>query len=183
MKKFQTLIMAISLIAVSSAFGFNGNRQGFVLGGGLGIAPVSTWSVESGPFGTIDESGAGIGLSFVIGHAWNEKNMIVYEGNVTGWQSDYYNMTVSQGFNGGAWYHYYAVPGNSAFTTFGLGLYLFDRESGSGNDIGPGFLAGGGFEFAKHWQVGGYLSLGRTNLGSLDFDHSHLNVLVSGLAF
>ena len=187
MRNLQTIVLTLTLLAASSASGFDGNRKGFVLGGGLGFAPVSSWSVDISPFfgpiSSINETGAGIGLNLIIGHAWDEQNMIVYEGNVTGWKSDFFDMTMSQGFNGGAWYHYFGIPGRSAFTTLGLGVYLFDGEDVTANDVGIGFLAGGGYEFARHWQVGGYFSLGRTSDAGVDFDHYHLNILVSGVAF
>jgi hypothetical protein len=179
------MLMAISL--VSTAAGFDGHRKGFVLGGGLGFAPVATWSVEESFIGhtvfSEDETRAGVGINLLIGYAWDEQNMLVYEGNAVGYSSENYDQTVAQGFDGGAWYHYFGRPGKSAFTAGGLGLYGFNMEESDNHNSGFGMLLGGGYEFARHWQVGGYLSFGRTSVQGLDYKHSHLSVLVTGILF
>lgn len=189
MKKQLVLSVVIGLVCISSSFGFNGQRQGFVLGGGLGIAPSSSWEgnvydVFAMQIVNADEHGVGLGLNFLIGYAWDEKNMIVYEGNVTGWTSDLFvDQSIAQGFNGGAWYHYFGVPGRSAFTTLGIGFYVFDVEDYDANDVGGAILLGAGYEFAPHWQVGAYLGAGQTSDPGGDFDHAHFSILVSGVAF
>jgi len=170
--------------------GFDGLRKGFVLGGGLGFSPVAKWSVdESIPgFGTLkgDESKTGVGAQLLIGYAWDESNMIVWESNVTAYESEDWDETLGQGIGGASWYHYFGLPGKSAFTTVGLGVYIWDNSVLSDlEEIDPGFglLFGGGYEFARHWQVGGYLSFGKTSWVILDFEHVHFNILVSGVAF
>jgi len=185
------LIMSVTVMAIllssSSAFGFNGLRKGFVLGGGLGFSPVSKWEadVPLGPFGTVglDESKAGVGVNILIGYAWDEFNMIVYEGNVTGYSSDLADQTLTQGFNGAAWYHYFGPAGKSAFTTLGLGVYSFDGEDTDAADPGFGIMIGGGYEFSRHWQFGGYVGFGRTSDAGVDIEHAHVNILLSVVAF
>lgn len=183
------LLFVVLLLIAGSAMAFNGERKGFVLGGGLGFAPVSRWSVDMSPYGTgpydFDETKAGVALHLVIGHAWDEHNMIVYEGNVTGYSSEdeWDDRMVSQGFNGAAWYHYFGPAGKSAFTVGGLGFYVFHVEDFDANDPGFGVLLGGGYEFARHWQVGGYVSFGSSSSEGVDFTHNHISVLVSGVAF
>jgi len=188
--KMRTIILTAMILGlVSSAFGFNGLRKGFVLGGGLGFAPTSSWKGDVIDASTLqivkaDESKAGVGLNFIIGYAWDEQNMIVYEGNVTGWKSDLFgDQSISQGYNGAAWYHYFGTPGRSAFTTAGLGFYVFDVENYDANDLGGAILLGAGYEFARHWQIGGYLGFGKTSDPGGDFEHAHFNILVSGVAF
>ena len=44
------MVIVLTLLVASSSFGFDGNRKGFVLGGGLGIAPTAGWS-GTGTFG------------------------------------------------------------------------------------------------------------------------------------
>lgn len=171
---------------------FDGMRKGFVLGGGLGFAPVAKWEADkvfTDSLGQpIKEDKAGVGLNLMIGFAWDEQNMIVYEGNVTGYESDIIvwagqKQTVSQGFNGISWYHYLGPQGKSYFTTIGIGLYVFDTDDLDQNDPGAAFLVGGGYEFARHFQVGGYISAGKTSDAGVDFKHSHINILVSAVAF
>ncbi len=187
MKRTAAVTMLMAMIFVSSSAGFDNHRQGFVLGGGIGFAPFAKWSVEDSFLGhTVfgaDETRAGVGINILIGYAWDEKNMIVYEGNAAGYWSEYRDESIGQGFGGAAWYHYYGPKGKSGFTTAGLGLYSFDPEDRDANDAGFGVLLGGGYEFARHWQVGGYLSFGSSSYYGLDYRHSHFSVLVSGVAF
>jgi len=186
---FKVLLFLVAF--VSSSFGFDGHRKGFVIGGGLGFAPASSWSgkvLDASSFPpqvvNADENKAGLGLNLIIGYAWDEQNMIVYEGNVTGWKSDLFtDQTISQGYNGASWYHYFGRAGHSAFTTAGLGIYVFDVGDYDANNPGVGILLGAGYEFARHWQVGGYLGFGRTTDPGGDFDHGHFNILVGALAF
>lgn len=189
MKKILAVVFVLLTAMATSSFGFNGNRQGFVLGGGLGLAPTSRWEgnvydISSGQIVRADENGVGLGLNFIIGYAWDEYNMIVYEGNVTAWSSDLFiDQSIAQGFNGAAWYHYFSTAGRSAFTAAGLGFYVFDVGDYDANDPKLGLLAGAGYEFARHWQVGGYIGIGQTSDPGGDWDHTHLSILVSGVAF
>jgi hypothetical protein len=186
-KRKALFLPAALLLLVSSAAGFDGARKGFVLGGGIGISPVSGYSVDVPFFGLgsidISEQRAGLAIQLIIGYAWDRQNMIIYEGNVTGYSSDLLNRTIGQGYNGAAWYHYFGPEGRSAFSALGLGFYGFSVEDFESNDPGLGLLFGGGYEFSKHWQVGAYLSFGRTTAGGVDFEHGHLSFLMSGVAF
>ena len=187
MRRTAVITMLLAIVSVSTATGFDGHRKGFVLGGGIGFAPVAKWSVEESFLGhtvlSVEETRAGVGLNMLIGYAWDENNMIIYEGNAVGYWSEIRDESIGQGFGGAAWYHYYGAKGKSGFTTAGLGLYSFDPETRDANDGGFGMLLGGGYEFARHWQVGGYLSFGTSSYHGLDYRHSHLSVLVSGVAF
>lgn len=185
------LVMSMVLILSASVLGFDGQRKGFVLGGGLGFTPAATWEADIDFYGTgvgsVDESGAGVAVQFVIGGAFDEQNMLVYEGNVVGYNSDLFDESIAQGFNGAAWYHYFGPTGKSFFTTLGLGLCYFKVGDFDATTPGGALLLGGGYEFAKHWQVGGYVSFGKTTDEEFglngDFKHSHISVLVSGVAF
>jgi hypothetical protein len=186
MKRVLILSLAAILLLAGSSFAFDGNRKGFVLGGGLGLGATGSWKVDVPFFGStvsVDENGTGVGLHFVIGGAFDEYNVLVYEGNAIGYNSDMFDEGIGQGFNGAAWYHYFGEAGKSAFTTLGLGLYYFKVGDFDATDPKVALLVGGGYEFARHWQVGGYFSFGQTSEGPVDFDHTHFNILVSGIAF
>ncbi len=191
MKTAKILIIAICLLMPISSLAFDGNRKGFVLGGGLGFAPVSKWDVDVDFYdlglGSVDESKVGVAVNFIIGGAFDEHNMLVYEGNVTGFNSDLFNESVAQGFNGAVWYHYFGPTGKSAFTAVGLGLFYFKVGDYDPTDPGGAILLGGGYEFARHWQVGAYAGFGKTTDSAFglkgDFTHSQFSILVSAIAF
>jgi hypothetical protein len=170
--------MAVLLLAQASV-AFDGNRKGFVLGGGAGLAATANWKVE-----TVDESGTGFALQFIIGGAFDEYNMLVYEGNVVSYNSDLADGSIAQGFNGASFYHYFGPPGKAAFGAVGIGLTYFKAADFDANDPGFGLLLGAGYEFAKHWQVAAYFSHGKSKeAGTWDYDHNHLSIIVSGVAF
>ena len=186
MKKVLLGIVLLSILMTASASGFDGNRKGFVLGGGLGFSPLAKYSFVDPIFNTgltIEEEKTGVALQFVIGYGWDEQNLIVYEGNVVGYCSDYINKSMAQGFNGASWFHYYGLPGKSIYTTVGLGFYVFDVEDFDANDPGIGVLLGVGYEFSKHWQFGCNLGFGKTSDHGVDFEHTHISVMFSGIAF
>ncbi len=185
-------VFGLTLLALTtSVLGFDGNRKGFVLGGGLGFSPYGKWSVDVDFFGTglgsYDEDGPGVAVQFVIGGAFDEHNVLVYEGNVVSFASDLFDEAVSQGFNGAAWYHYFGPAGRSFFSTLGVGFYYFKLGDYDATTPGGAILIGGGYEFAKHWQVGAYLAGGKTSDEAFGFtgkfEHAHLSILVSGIAF
>ena len=76
MKKFMCVLIALALALPVTSSAFDGNRKGFVLGGGLGVAPYAKWGIKDTPFST---SNVGAGGSLFLGYAWNEMNMMVWE--------------------------------------------------------------------------------------------------------
>ncbi len=184
MKRLVLITLVAVLFMAATACAFDGMRKGFVLGGGLGLAATADWDVDFMGV-SVGEDGSGLGLNLVIGYAWDEQNMIVYEGNVASWKSDLIDETVAQGFNGASWYHYFGPVGKSFFTAAGIGFYVFKVETYDDNDPGFGLLLGGGYEFARHIQVAAYFSKGKTKdpIVDVDFDHTHFNILISAVAF
>jgi hypothetical protein len=194
MKRF--LLVGICLLVGSSATvsAFDGQRQGFVLGGGLGIAPAITVSADlkmtlpgDGQLSIagLEDTRAGLGGNVFAGYAWDNRNMLVFEINGAAFRDN--DVTVSQSFNGLNWYHYFGQQGHSGFTVVGLGIYSFDTDETDPTDHGGGLLLGGGFEFAPHYQIGGYLSFGQTSYEEsgvgIDLKHSTFSVVLSGVVF
>lgn len=169
--------LVLSLLLFEPSWGFDGNRKGFVFGGGLGFSSVTT----SASFRRDSETTVGAGAQLLIGYALNDGNMIIFE-SIAGGYRDRIDGIGVQIFNGASWYHYFRSSGRSAFTTAGIGRYLIMR-GGLSNSIGVefGLLIGGGYEFARHWQAGAYFSFGRTS--SNTFEDLHVNILISAVAF
>jgi len=192
MKRLTILVLAVLVVATGSTYAFDGNRKGFVLGGGLGVAAVCNWKVDVDLYGwdlgEVDESRTGVGVQFVIGGAFDERNVLVYEGNVAGFSSELLaDESVAQGFNGAAFYHYWGPKGKSVFTAVGLGAYYFKVGDFDPTNPGGALLLGVGYEFSPHWQVGVYFTGGKSSekYAGLtgDFEHGNLSILFSGIAF
>lgn len=191
MKRIGVLAIIAGLLLISSAQAFDGDRKGFVLGGGLGFSPVAHWDADVEIFGlsgSLEEDEVGVALQLVIGGAFNEHAMLVYEGNVTGFTSPLFgDQNVAQGFNGASFYYYFGPKGQTFYLGVGLGVYYFKVEDYDQADPGGAFLLSGGYEFSPHWQVGATLTVGSTSESDAgaeaEFNHSNLSIMVSGIAF
>jgi hypothetical protein len=185
MKRLLVSSILLIMLLTATSYSFDGMRKGFVLGGGAGFCPTATWSYDFGS-STFDDQGTGFGINFIIGYAWDEQNMIVYEGNIAGYSTQFGilpDARIYQGFNGASFYHYFGPVGNSFFGMAGLGFYIFQVEEADANPS-IGFLVGGGYEFIKHVQAGVYFSYGQTSDPYLDnLKHMHISILINAVAF
>ncbi len=189
MKSRNVLFAAVlTLVLVNTASAFDGQRKGFVVGGGAGFSPNASWKSDA-PDNPKD-NGAGFGVNVLVGYAWDRANIVALEGNVVAYDSHIRGGDVRayQGFRGISWYHYFGREGRSFFTVAGLGLYAFlyenfDNNNDATNDQGVGGLVGGGYEFTRHLQVCLYGSAGRTSTSEFDYDHTHISVLVNAVLF
>ncbi len=182
MRRLVLITLMAVLLMAASAGAFDGLRKGFVLGGGVGFAVTADWDFDVSGV-SIGEDGSGLGLNLLIGYAWDEQNMIVYEENACGWDSDLIGEFIVQGFRGASWYHYFGPMGKSLFTATGIGYYAFNVDTYRDNKPAFGLLLGGGYEFTRHVQVAAYFSTGKTKDSGIDFSHTHFNILVSAVAF
>ncbi len=173
------LVTAIISIICGSVAGFDGKRKGFVLGGGIGFSPYIHWAFDD--YASKDE-GAGIGLQIIIGYAWDDRNMIVYEEQASGYSEG--GGSIVQGGRFVSWHHYFGPAGRTFFTTAGLGLYTWATGSDDFNDSGAALLVGGGYEFHRHWQVGLFMSTGKSSRGSYGgMTHTTVDLMIGGVAF
>lgn len=189
MRRVLTMSVVIIILSSSVAWSFDGERRGFVLGGGLGAATTNIEVKGEPPY----DDEAAVGAHVLIGYGWNELNMLVVEANLSAYEPDNSLLTVTVGFGGISWYHYFTPDNKSFFTVVGLGAMNYDIhvDDPSGDydksaDPGGGLLLGAGYRFARHFQVAMYLSAGETSVSpnpSLDFEHVNVSVLVSAIAF
>ena len=193
---YQVGIMLVGwllIVAISPAYSFDHERKGLVLGIGSGINPLSSLrgtddSVE------LKENGFGIGYSFLIGVGFTSSDLLALDVNGSFFSSDLYGDSSMQIFRGVSWYHYFGNPGRSAFGALGYGYYVYEWQGSRhyicwGDDCDPpprlpssytkrkGYLAGGGYEFNKHWQVGAFITGGNDD-GDSGFSFVHVNILI-----
>jgi len=160
-------LMAVSaffLISLSDlSLSFDGNREGLVLGGGLGIGPSTKLKIDD----EYDKNELGLAANLLLGYAWDNNNILSLEYNANHfWPEAFGSDTAVSVFISPVWYHYYGNESQSLFSAAGLGLHG-TGIMGYGSARGFGFLIGGGYEVRKHFQVGIYYSGGNvTSLGS-----------------
>jgi len=167
-KKVLSVLVLFVLIA-GSIHAFDGQRKGFVVGLGTGFAPlIKGVSLESD-----QDSDTRIGYSsgLVIGYAWNNRNMVllqVSQGLYEETLDVYYsgrvvyrdNIQFYQGFAGFVFRRYFSPEARSPYVTAGVGSEQWLPEDHLDEQDGTGFLIGGGYEFAKHFQLEGSYSFG-----------------------
>ena len=183
----RVIILSIALVVFMGtvADAFNGHRRGFVLGGGLGVSPRSALEIEGRGDSKVHH--VALATNVIVGYGWSESNLLVYDINMATYRldTDSTDVTISQGYTGPAWYHYYGEQGKSLFTVVGIGFfrYFVRGDDMSALESGPGTMIGVGYEFLGHWQIGVYRTGGFTNIKGVDYDHSNYSVIVTGTAF
>ncbi|UCB53256.1 MAG: hypothetical protein JSV10_04025 [Candidatus Zixiibacteriota bacterium] len=165
----------ILLSLASSAHAWDGQRQGFLLGFGIGPGFTSyTQTVAaSDPSwgGTVSfesdrENKAGVMTDFKIGYA-PENSWAIYYTSKVSWfvmknaLGD--NVTIANGLGAVAACYWFQPQYPSPFVAGGVGFSTWSvpfEDPAPDSWIGPGFFAGGGYEFSRNISVEGYLSLG-----------------------
>ncbi len=172
----------VSMMLLSTAtMAFDGQRKGFVMGGGVGYGPYTEWNWNDQ---RDDELHAGIAGNFLIGCAWDESNMAVMEFNGNSMNSDELSEVGTQLFWGPMWYHYFGDIGSSIFLAGGSLFYVAATEEEG--MVGYGYLLGGGYEFSKQVQIGLYFGHGwpRKDRGDLGIGvANHINILLTVVAY
>lgn len=174
--------LCVLLLLTSVATAFDGHRKGFVIGGGMGIAPISHWTTN---FRDLKVSEIGLSGNGFIGYAWSNRDLFVLESVISHYHSSKaYDTPTIQSLEGVRWYHYFGDTKGAVFTSFGVGRLTFDTNIKTLYGTGLGYLAGIGVEALKHVQIGAYY-YGSTNSNKYDVDskHSVLTLLVTALAY
>lgn len=184
MRTGKYVIVLVCVLFLSSfTMAFDGNRKGFVIGGGLGLGFLSTWKLNDK---SIDESGAGIGGNMIFGYAWDERNIASWQLNGNSHDIDSFDRQGIQFFTGPTWYHYFNDRAGSVFSTLGFWQYAVWEVGEGYHATGWATLVGLGYEFARHFQIGVYYSHAWTenaDNSSEKGSNNHLNFLLTIMAY
>jgi hypothetical protein len=179
------------LSPVAAVQAFDGDRQGFALGFGAGVSPLARLrGTDAGA--ELTENAIGWGGSFAVGWGFTANDLIMFGNNLAGFSSSLYGDSSLQTFTGISWQHYFGPPGRAFYLTAGYGTYAYDWHGSRhyicwGDDCNPpprlprggtiGALIGGGYEFARHLQVGAYVARSFPE-NDADFSFVHANILL-----
>ncbi len=202
MRAFKYSLCAILiLIGATPSHAFNGMRRGFVLGGGLGVAPAVHYSKDVSGDGDAsleppEETKRGPAGNLFLGYGWNEQNLIVFEFNLSSMESDELgsDARISQGYAGPAWYHYFKPIAPTFFSIAGVGFYSCQVDEGASDwgrgwregyshDRGFGWQGGAGYEISHHLQVSFVVNGGKTSHFNIDYSHLNVEFLIGAVAF
>jgi len=171
MKRFMSLFTPALLLLclfTGSASGFDGQRKGFILGGGVGLGMTSVkQSIDDGVSVTTGESETkfAFGTDFRIGWGIDSLWEVFYFNDLSWFTAENIfgnKITFATGVGGIGVRRYFGPPGAAPFVTAGVGLSTWDTpfEEGGKAWWGVGVMAGGGYEFSPHWSVEANLSYG-----------------------
>lgn len=197
--KIILIIVFTCFVLCASISAFDGNRKGFVMGAGTGFSPYIHLSV-----GSFKINKVGFPIIALIGFGIDERNVFALEGNLviysvsagSDYGNPYWDHSVTQGFSGVTWYHFFKPDNNSLFLMGGVGFYRASETSGGsyfcyGNcpdydpyvdfprNWGIGYITGIGHELSKNLQIVLYISLGHPKDHWADFSHSAVHISTS----
>src|SRR5262245_47263050 len=198
MKRWPLVVPAVLLFGLGSTVAFAGveddSRRGFVFGLGGGLAARASVKADAGDpsWGSpVDESSTGFAYQMVVGYGFNDRNWLVYEGNVLAGSSKAWDLSVAQGFNGVSWYHAFGNRGRAWVGALGAGAYItdvFDTYASFGpgpvpppTDMGFGWLVGAGKQLSPRVTLMGYASGGSIDESPYNYDLSHFSVMLQYL--
>jgi len=192
MKKFYEIIfVAVFMLTCNNVFAFDGERKGFIIGGGIGAGYLSNTS----SFNSDTDSRAVFLTNFKIGYAPSNTLEIYYISKASGWgRSDITFILALSAI--AATFYFDKETETGWFISGGIGLSTLDppleknAESSKGFDLfggsgssGFGFFGGSGYEFSSHWSVEFDLLYSTITEGGADFNSFGVLLTVNVLAF
>jgi len=137
----------LSLPAIADVF--DNNKQGFIVGLGIGVTSVST-EIEFKNGTQFDERTMGVATSFKLGYAFNEQFSVYYTNQV-----DWYTFNASSTQVGitGIGADYYFTKTSGLYATGMLGFGSISDINNNGSTTGSGFGIGIGHDLLPHMSV------------------------------
>lgn len=141
------VFLLLLLVLSSQVMAFNGQRKGFILGGGVGAGWLNFKELGWEVYNKL--SGAG---NFKIGYAPSNSLEIYFTENINVFTVGETSYAVGIG---GVGVTKYLNPKGTGFFVFGgVGMGLLTLlETGGGSNNGFGLIGGIGYDIAKHWNI------------------------------
>jgi opacity protein-like surface antigen len=182
MKQASLLIcIVISVLCSTSTYAFDGERKGFILGGGLGVGYLS--NTTSPDFLSDTKSRLAFQTNFKIGYAPSNTLEIFYSNKVSWWsRSGLYVL----GLSAAAFTLYFDNTSETDwFVSSGIGFSSIGEIKFDNVDSGSGFglFGGAGYEFSNHWTVEVDLLYSNVTVRDNDYDFFGVLVTINVLAF
>jgi len=183
MKKIKVLAaISMLLFAYSNIYSFDGERNGFILGGGIGGGYLSnSFSYES--YSTNDNRGVFL-TNFKIGYAPSNTLEVYYISKVSWWGETDINYALGLSAIAVSFYTDKETE-TGLFISGGLGLSTlsapFETDVESSN--GFGVFGGAGYEFASHWNVEADIFYSAISESGVDMNSFGVQLTINVLAF
>lgn len=157
MKFVKSLTVAAIVLSANSAFAFDDNREGFILGLGAGLHTIKNdYSLNGNSY--LTESKSGLATSLKMGGGITNQFALYFVRNASWFSTPVTNGSTTKdahavvGISGiGANYYFEpAAPSGYMLAAVGGSDYAFPFESSITTKKGGALMLGGGYEFDKH---------------------------------
>ncbi len=152
----RIFVVALAALAFTilgqSVTAFDGNRKGFVLGGGVGIAPWARWE---GTTVGMDDTDIAPALHAMIGYAVSERFVITLGVHSALYRPDGFSYIITPGLRSLDLRYYFGSTGRSFYLVSSIG-YIVSAAVDSADNVYRDFGYGGGagYELSENWQIG-----------------------------
>ena len=150
--KYKIAILSLLLLFTHSLYGFDENKEGFILGIGTGIGAIKSDTTLNSKKSS--ETSPSLSTSFKLGYGLN-KNFLLYYINDVNWfslkNSDDIYISALTGIGAS----YFLKEHNKYFISGAIGVSSLANLTKSSNldDIGYGVKVGAGYEIKPHIQI------------------------------
>jgi hypothetical protein len=180
-------VAVVVLLCVTTVAGaFDGERQGFILGIGVGAGLTTytqTVSYGGNSFTSDRENEFPLMTDFKIGYAPNDLVEIYWMSKVSWFSMENVlaeDVTITNGLGGLGITYFFRPTAPSPFLTGGIGFSSWTAPFEEDAEVwyGFGLTAGVGYEFAPHWYVAGDVCWGKpaTEQYGVDFSTNALSL-------
>ena len=179
-------IIFIVVVTVVSGEAFDSERDGFVIGGGAGYAPLV--QTEAKYISNSKATATGVGYNLFAGYGYNDNTMFGFfrEGIFTETETIFTpKEKVHTGFTGVGVIFYFDDVGESFFLNSAAGIIHFSKRENTDfkHDAGFGYLFGIGYEFAEHFQFYASMTGGKSESPTVEWEHTNIKVSLRILAY
>ena len=176
------LTMCMLVLAYSNLYSFDGERNGFILGGGIGAGYLSnSFTYES--YSKTDSRGAFV-TNFKIGYAPSNTLEVYYINKVFWWSETDITYTLSLSAIAVTFYtDTETETGLSISGGLGLSSLSAPFETDLESSNGFGVFGGAGYEFANHWTVELDVLYSAISESGVDLNSFGVQLTINVLAF
>ncbi|KAA3637734.1 MAG: hypothetical protein DWP97_00360 [Calditrichaeota bacterium] len=177
------LFFAVSAVSIEA---FDSERDRFVVGGGLGYAPLV--QTEAKYITNSKATASGVGYNLFAGYGYNDNAMFGFfkEGIFTETETIFTpEEKVHTGFTGAGVIFYFDDVGESFFINSAAGIIHFSKRNNTEykHDASFGYLFGMGYEFAEHFQFYASMTGGKTESPTVEWEHTNIKISLRILAY
>lgn len=160
----KTILICLLVGLSSNLFAFDGDRKGFIFGGGIGGSYYDFSQTIENDYTSVtgdSETGTAFATDFLIGYAPNNKTAIYYS-NIVSWfkMKNVYNdnVTIASALTGLGFSHHFVSESKwspNLFLTGSIGIaaWILPYEDDADTWTGFGWSVGIGYEFSKHYSI------------------------------